>query len=78
MVLSSFLILGNTCKPLQLQQSRNKRGGGGGGGAGAGGSCPHRPIEPEKIKSADGFVFFSLSYFDCSDLQLFAIFMPRN
>ena len=34
-VLSSFLILGNTCKPLQLQQSRNKRGGGEGQGQGA-------------------------------------------
>ena len=27
------------------------------------------------IKSVDGFVFFKLSYFDYSDLQLFAIFI---
>ena len=28
-----------------------------------------------QIKSLDGYVFFQLSYFDCSDLQLFAIFI---
>ena len=28
--------------------------------------------------SVDGFVFFRLSYFDCSDLQMFAIFMAEK
>jgi len=31
-----------------------------------------------QIKSVDGFVFFRLSYFDCSDLQLFAISMAEK
>ena len=41
---------------------------------------PPGPIEPEKssllrFSLFKGFVFFRLSYFDCSDVQLFAIFM---
>ena len=56
-----------------------KRGGGGGGGQGD--SCP--PLDlliccDRQIKSVDGFVFVSFSYFDCSDLQLFAIFTAEK
>ena len=36
---------------------------------------PRRTCWARQIKSVDGFVFIRLSYFDCSDLQLFAIFI---
>ena len=51
-------------------------GGGGGGARGAAG--PVGPVETRwarHVKSVNGFVFFRLSYFDYSDLQLFAIFI---
>ena len=39
---------------------------------------PHWTCWTTQIKSVDRFVFFRLSYFDCSDLQLFAIFMAEK
>ena len=56
---------------MQKYQSRSYRKGGGG---------EERQLPPwtywtRHIKSVDGFVFFRLSYFNYSDLQLFAIFI---
>ena len=48
---------------------------GGGGGGGRGGQRPPGPCWTRHIKSVDGSVFFRLSYFNYSDLQLFAIFI---
>ena len=42
---------------------------------GQGGQLLPRTYWARHIKSLDGFVFFRLSYFDYSDLQLFAIFI---
>ena len=42
---------------------------------GARGQLPSRTCWARQIKSVDGFVFFRLSYFDYSDLQLFSIFL---
>ena len=53
-------------------------GGGGGGGGGGGEEFSPWTCIVRQIKSADGFVFFGLSYFDCSDLQLFSIFMAEK
>ena len=47
-------------------------------GGGGGGQHPPWTIWARQIKSVDGFVFFRLSYFDCSDLQLFAIPMATK
>ena len=50
------------------------------GGGGKGDSCSPWICWARQIKSVDGFVFFRLSYFDCSDLQLllFAIFISYS
>ena len=55
------------------------------GGGGEGAQLPPWTSWARQIKSVDwgfslfkGFVFFRLSYFSCSDLQLFAIFMARK
>ena len=47
-------------------------------GGGKGDSCSPGTCWARQIKSVDGFVFFRLSYFDCSDLQLFAIPMATK
>ena len=43
-----------------------------------GGGRPPGTCWARQIKSVDGFVLFRLRYFDCSDLQLFAIFMAEK
>ena len=40
-------------------------------------SRPPGPVEPDKSSLWMDY-FFKLSYFDCSDLQLFAIFMAEE
>ena len=50
----------------------------GGGGGGKGGSYPPWICWTRKIKPVDGLVFFRISYFDYSDLQLFAVFIIRG
>ena len=57
---------------MQKYQSRSYRGGGGGGARGAAAPWTYWT---RHIKSVDGSVFFRLSYFNYSDLQLFAIFI---
>ena len=61
------------CKSVLIKARAVASGGGVGGG-----SCPPWTCWARQIKFVDGFVFFRLSYFDCSDLQLFAIFMAEK
>ena len=56
---------------MQKYQSRSYRGG---GGEARGAAAPWT-YWTRHIKSVDGSVFFRLSYFNYSDLQLFAIFI---
>ena len=59
---------------LEMSGPYLRRGAGGGKRE----AVPCGPVEPDTsvdIKSVDGFVFFRLSYFDYSDLQLFTIFI---
>ena len=45
---------------------------------GGGGAASPLDLWSQQIKSVDGFVYFRLSYFDWSDLQLFAISMAEE
>ena len=48
------------------------------GGGGGEGQKTLDLLNQTKSVSVYGFFFFRLSYFDCSDLQLFAIFMAEK
>ena len=45
------------------------------GGGATGAAAPPGPVKPDTFKFVDGFVFFRLSCFDYSELQLFALFI---
>ena len=72
---SSFLLLlFSLCYQLQraetctncINRAVASEGRGGGGGKGA--AALRGPVEPDKSKSVNRFVFLRLSYFDYSDL----------
>ena len=59
------------CKNVLIKARAVGRGGGGVGGGVRGGSCPHWTVEPDKSS-------LWKDLFDCSDLQLFAIFIAKK